>query len=130
MKKRLFDAYGPVSTFAAKIDLAFALGITTEAIHQELNKMRRIRNAFAHTKDGVSLDTEPVKAMFYTLARPADIAGSYLEQFTKCGVLIDDHLEAYLVSKGETEDLRLLKTPPAIATKDEKPTEPVSKPTG
>jgi hypothetical protein len=50
LKKRLFAAYGPLSSFAAKIDLAFALEITTEATHKELHKMRKIRNAFAHTK--------------------------------------------------------------------------------
>jgi hypothetical protein len=105
MRKRLFDAYGPIATFAAKIDLTLALGITTEATHKELHKMRKIRNAFAHSRDGLSLDTEPVKTLFYTLARPAGITGSYLEQFVKCGVLIDDELEAYLVSKGETEDV-------------------------
>ncbi len=129
MKKRIFGAYGPASSFAAKIDLAFALGITTEAVHQELNKMRKIRNAFAHTKHRLSLDTEPVKTMFYALARPADIKGTYPQQFVKCGVLIDDHLEAYLVSKGETEDLRALEKPSETTddelTKDAKPTAPL-----
>jgi hypothetical protein len=38
MRKRLFDGYGPLSTFAGKIDFAFALDITTDAIHKELNE--------------------------------------------------------------------------------------------
>jgi len=50
LKKGLFEAYGPLSSFAAKIDLAFALDITTEATHKELHKMRKIRNAFALPK--------------------------------------------------------------------------------
>jgi hypothetical protein len=133
LKNRLFGAYGPVGTFAAKIDIAYALGITTEAIHIELNKMRRIRNAFAHSKRGLSLDTEPVKTMFYSLVRPAGISGTYLEQFVKCGVVIDDHLEAYLVSKGEIEDLRAVTAPTenADAVKEEEyPAEPETKPIG
>lgn len=116
MNKRLFGAYGPAGTFAAKIDLAFALGIITQAVHDELNKMRKIRNAFAHSKKRLSLDTEPVKSMFYTLVRPAGIKGTFADQFVQCGILIDDHLEAYLVSKGETEDLRALETPAADGT--------------
>jgi len=39
MKKRLFDsAYAPIGTFAAKIDIAYALDITSDAVHQELIK--------------------------------------------------------------------------------------------
>jgi hypothetical protein len=124
MRKRLFDAYGPVSTFAAKIDLAHALGITSEAAHKELHKMRKMRNAFAHSRAGLSLDTEPVKTLFYTLARPAGITGSYADQFVKCGLLIDDELEAYLVSKGETEDLRAIREIPDEPPRDAIPTPP------
>jgi hypothetical protein len=129
MRARLFGAYGPVSTFAGKIDLAYALGITTDAVHAELNKIRKIRNAFAHTNAPTSLDTEPIKTMFYKLARPAGITGNYLEQFVKCGLVVDDYLEAYLVRMGETEDLRALKKPTAEEPKKETtPTEPEAKP--
>jgi hypothetical protein len=124
--KRLFEAYGPLSSFAAKIDLAFALEITTEAAYIELHKMRKIRNEFAHTKEMLSLDTEPVKSLFYKLARPAGITGNYVEQFGKCALLIDRELEAYLLSMGETEALRAQKQPAEMSVpKDEAiPTEP------
>ena len=49
-EKRIFGTYGPLSTFAARIDLAYALKITTDEIHTELNKSRKIRNVFAHHK--------------------------------------------------------------------------------
>jgi hypothetical protein len=62
------------------------LGITTDEINVELNKIRKIRNLFAHAKASVSLDTEPIKSIFYTLARPPGITGRYLEQFVKCGI--------------------------------------------
>jgi hypothetical protein len=112
MRERLFEGYGPISTFAAKIDIAYALDITNDAIHQELNKMRNIRNKFAHTKKSLSLDTEPIKTLFYTLVRPPGVTGSYLQQFVQCGVVIDDYLEASLVRMGETEDLRVLEQKP------------------
>jgi hypothetical protein len=111
MQKRLFGTYGPASTFAAKIDLAYALDITTDETHAELNKFRQIRNVFAHNKGRVSLDMEPIKTMFYTLKRPPGMTGSYSDQFVKCVIAVDDHLEAYLVRMGETEDLRALKKP-------------------
>jgi hypothetical protein len=106
--ERLFEGYGPISTFAARIDISYGLSITSEDIHHELNKIRRIRNKFAHTKHALSLDAEPIKSLFYTLRRPSGIAGNYAQQFLTCGAIIDDHLEAFLLSMGETEDLRLL----------------------
>jgi hypothetical protein len=130
MRHRLFGVYGPLSSFAAKIDLAYALGITTDAVNVDLNKIRKIRNLFAHAKAPMSLDTEPIKTIFYKLTRPPGITGSYLQQFVKCGVAVDDHLEAFLVKMGETEDLRALKKPSEVVEvkKEETPAEPKAKP--
>lgn len=64
MSKRLFRGYGPLSTFSSRVDMAFALGITTPEIHRELNKIRAIRNLFAHSTDLLRLDKEPVKPIF------------------------------------------------------------------
>jgi len=120
---------GPISSFAAKIDMAYALGITADEVNLELNKIRKIRNLFAHAKASASLDTEPIKSIFYKLERPPGITGSYLDQFVKCGLAVDDHLEAYLVSMGETEDLRMLKkATQEDQKKEETPTDPAAKP--
>jgi hypothetical protein len=108
MRKRLFEAYGPLSTFAAKIDFAYGLDITTDAIHKELNTMKKIRNNFAHTKQSLSLDAEPIKTLFLELKRPPDVTGTYVQQFVQCGVVLDNYLEAFLFRMGETNDLRLL----------------------
>ncbi len=120
MKKRLFDSYGPLSTFAAKIDIAYALDITTDAIHKELNTMRRIRNAFAHTKDSLSLDEEPIKTLFYELKRPPGITGTYLQQFVACGGMLDDYLEGFLFRVGERENLRMVDQKPLNVAEDAK----------
>jgi hypothetical protein len=108
MSDRLFGISRPLGTFAAKIDIAYALEITTDDIHAELNIMRRIRNEFAHAKHSLSLDQEPIKTLFNKLKRPPGITGSYLQQFVKCGLVLDDFLEAFLVEMGETNDLRVL----------------------
>jgi hypothetical protein len=107
--------------------MSYALGITTDEVHAELNKFRKIRNVFAHKRGPLSLDTGPVKELFYKLKRPPGITGTYIEQFVKCMTVVDDHLEQYLVSKGETEDLRALKPADIIEQSQEKeprPTEP------
>lgn len=48
----LFDGNGPASGFAAKIDLAYALGWISPSEHEDLHTVRRIRNAFAHPSRG------------------------------------------------------------------------------
>jgi DNA-binding MltR family transcriptional regulator len=47
-KRRLFTNYGPLSSFSAKIEIAFALGLLTEAGRRNFSIAREIRNAFAH----------------------------------------------------------------------------------
>lgn len=47
----LFEGYGPLSSFAAKIDIAFSVGLLTVPIRSEFHRLRKIRNFCAH-KDG------------------------------------------------------------------------------
>ena len=47
-RTNLFDGYGPLSSFAAKIDVAYALNIFDDALYADLTVIRKIRNAFAH----------------------------------------------------------------------------------
>jgi hypothetical protein len=53
MTKRLFDdeLNGPLSNFAAKIKIAYALGIFDKPLKEELDLIRHIRNSFAHSKE-------------------------------------------------------------------------------
>lgn len=49
MAERIFDGYGPLSTFSAKIDVAFALDLIDADVHRDLRTIKDIRNCFAHT---------------------------------------------------------------------------------
>ena len=49
----------PLSTFSAKIAIAHALGVYGEDFRRQIDKMRTIRNAFAHAMLPISFD-EPV----------------------------------------------------------------------
>jgi DNA-binding MltR family transcriptional regulator len=46
--KRVTANYGPLSTFAGKIDMAHLLRLVSSHIYSDLNAIRGIRNAFAH----------------------------------------------------------------------------------
>ena len=47
-RTNLFDGYSSLSSFAAKIDVAYALNIFDDALYDDLIVIRKIRNAFAH----------------------------------------------------------------------------------
>lgn len=51
MKERLFENYGPLSSGAAKIDVAFALGIISEDERSDFHLIKSIRNEFAHPQE-------------------------------------------------------------------------------
>jgi len=53
-EESLFGAYGPLSSFSAKIDIAKSLGILTAGESADLHRVRKIRNAFAHSLDDLS----------------------------------------------------------------------------
>jgi hypothetical protein len=112
MTRRIFGAYSPLGTFAAKIDMAYALDITTTAIHLELNKVREIRHKFSHSPSILSLDKEPVLPIFNSLVRPPGATGNYSEVFMACIISLDDFLEKYLLRMGITDDLSEKNRPP------------------
>ncbi|MCK1567483.1 hypothetical protein IVB08_26590 [Bradyrhizobium sp. 173] len=47
-QERLFEGYGPLAEFAAKIEVAYALGQINEDIYAKLRIIKDIRNKFAH----------------------------------------------------------------------------------
>jgi len=48
---KLFKCYGPLATFAAKIDLAHLMGILNKNSRNVFHTIREIRNRFAHRLD-------------------------------------------------------------------------------
>jgi hypothetical protein len=105
-KKRLFQGYGPLSSFSSKIDLSYAFSIIDRETFVELNKLREIRNRIAHSKDLFSLGQEPVLKLFNGLIRPTGTKGTYLQVFLACAQAIDDKLERFLSTKGIKDDIR------------------------
>lgn len=68
----LFTGYGPLSSFSAKIGMAFALGLINQDMKADLNYIRKVRNHFAHHPAETSFDVSPVRELCSNLsmARP------------------------------------------------------------
>jgi DNA-binding MltR family transcriptional regulator len=67
MKDRIFDGYGPLSSFAAKIDIAYALQIIPHEFYDSLRIINRIRVKFAHSKQFLSFKDHEISAMIDSL---------------------------------------------------------------
>lgn len=52
----LQDDRGPLRSFSAKISIGYALGIYNDKIQHDLNTVRIVRNAFAHSKKLLDFD--------------------------------------------------------------------------
>jgi DNA-binding MltR family transcriptional regulator len=105
-EERLFDNYGPFSSFSARIDVAYALDILTDDIFAELNKLRRIRNKFAHSGERLSLEEEPILSLFNLLKRDKSKSVPYAEAFMECVGAIARYLLAFLERAGISDEAK------------------------
>ena len=63
LEQKLFGRYGPLATFSAKIDIAYAMGKLTAAGRQDLHAIRNIRNAFAHASKRLHFRSDEMKEL-------------------------------------------------------------------
>ena len=120
---RLHGGEGPLSTFYAKIELAYALGLISDMDRLDLHVIRSVRSDFAHTASLIKFDTPEVKKKCSSLKPrgnlPKDIqekvhSGNAKLHFTHTVL----HLQFEIACKGENlatqeierlrEQLRLL----------------------
>ncbi len=106
----LFQGTGPLATLSAKIDMALATGLVQEWEWEEMNRIRRIRNRFAHGLQARSF-RDPVVAQMcdaLKLVRKPFFPGRFVSAKTRymtvCGVL------AALLGAREERRLELAKT--------------------
>jgi len=69
-RDELFDTDRPLSTFSAKIELAYRLGLISGALSRAMHLIRKIRNDFAHSASGASLDSGQHKDRVSSLVAP------------------------------------------------------------
>ena len=96
LQKDLFRGYGPLSSFSSKIELAYALGVFGNGTYQELRKIKKIRNIFAHNPRIMSFVDPEIKPLFASLNKPKGAGGTYPQIFVACVGAVLDVLEQFL----------------------------------
>lgn len=69
-RKQIFDSPGPLSGFLPKIKIGYALAVYGDKGFKELDKIREIRNAFAHSIHNVTFSTPRIKRHCMNLDSP------------------------------------------------------------
>ena len=83
VQRAIFTGYGPLSTFKAKVDIAFALGLLGRETRRGLHTVGRVRNKFAHASKPLRFDHEDFAIMCRDLKTaatpdPDNLRGRYL----------------------------------------------------
>jgi DNA-binding MltR family transcriptional regulator len=61
VEDQLFHSSGPLGSFAAKIRLAYLMGLVSKECHADLETLKNIRNEFAHQLDKGSFQTPSIR---------------------------------------------------------------------
>jgi DNA-binding MltR family transcriptional regulator len=87
IKDRIFDGYGPLSNFAAKIAIAYALEIIPRELYDSLRIINKVRVRFAHSKHFLSFQDPEISAI--------------IDSLPSLDLAIADRKERYLKKIGE-----------------------------
>jgi DNA-binding MltR family transcriptional regulator len=69
----IFEGYGPLSSFSAKIEIAHRLGLVSKRMRSDLQIVRKVRNHMAHGTDSGSFESSPVKDWVLQVVNSVDI---------------------------------------------------------
>jgi hypothetical protein len=110
--KRLFDYPGPLSTPAAKADLAYSLGLFGPETYHNLDVIRDIRNHFSHSRTPARFDEPEVKK------RCAQLDSPVLRVSDKWREILGEPRTRFIIVAITTVDVLLLR---AMESKPAKP---------
>ena len=95
---RLFLGYGPLNSFAAKTDVAYALKMIPKSMFEALNILRRLRNEIAHSAETVDFSHPRIKPFLERLSGLEESISETDEQiFLDCAYSIGVSLGGYIV---------------------------------
>jgi DNA-binding MltR family transcriptional regulator len=60
LASRLFEGYGPLNSFSAKIDIAYLFRHLSDEVYSDLRAIKEIRNCFAHAAEPLSLSSPEI----------------------------------------------------------------------
>lgn len=75
----------PISSFSARIDLCYQLGLISDVMQRDLHIIRKLRNDFAHNPFELSFDDESVKSRVTELDKAAVYWNKNLQARENCG---------------------------------------------
>jgi DNA-binding MltR family transcriptional regulator len=93
-----FGRNGPLSSFSARIDFAFLLGMLSKSGWRDLHLLRRIRNEFAHFPDPLSFNDESIRSRCFEFTYTGrETQASARQHFTSavCGMLAQIHARLF-----------------------------------
>lgn len=93
--KKLLERDGPLGSFYAKIHLGFALGLYEEATRDNLDIVRAVRNAFAHSAVQITFETPQAAAEVDKLQLRTDI-----ERPAELPTVMSEHRQKYAEACG------------------------------
>lgn len=102
-RKELFDSRGPLSSFYSKTRMGLALGLFGTKGVKELDRIREIRNVFAHSAHDVRFSTARVKQSCHSLTSPKRIIPALL---VVCGLRTFEEIDLDLKLKYRLENAR------------------------
>lgn len=71
-KEVIFEGSGPLASFSSKIKIAHALGLISIRVKEDLEKIRSVRNVFAHSLLDVSFETPEINNTCSRINFPSD----------------------------------------------------------
>jgi DNA-binding MltR family transcriptional regulator len=74
--ERLLEYPGPCSTLASRCDLAYCLGIFGKDVYADIRTIIKIRNNFAHTKEGATFERQDISDLCSHLTRDMRESGT------------------------------------------------------
>lgn len=80
--EKLTGMGGALSSFSQKIEMGYALGLYDEEVRHDLNIVRTIRNAFAHTEKPINFRTKEVKDEWAKIKSPKIVGHAVWKEFT------------------------------------------------
>jgi DNA-binding MltR family transcriptional regulator len=79
--------YGPLSSFRAKIDIAYALGAISQKTRTELSHIKGVRNKFAHSYRPINFESGSIVKKCQPLStmtlHPGDCKKAYMAAITQ-----------------------------------------------
>jgi hypothetical protein len=90
----LFNGIAPLSSFSAKIKVGYAFSLYSSRTRDNLDWIREIRNAFAHSRIVITFDTPEVKQVVARLMKDAPPVPNQTSQqaFTRAAMVMAAHL--------------------------------------